>query len=203
MTASLQIALAEDDLPVRDYFEQTLVSLGHTVCCVASTGAELVAMVNQHQPDIVITDIQMPDMDGFAAAEQIYEVRPVPIIIVSGFDDPELVQRAQEHHVLAYLVKPVKSADLKVAIALASRRFAEFENLRQEAADLKQALQDRKQIERAKGILMKKADLDEQQAFRRLQKLARDNNRKLADVAQMILLTEEAIAPTNNKPKPS
>src|SRR5262249_60920406 len=103
-------------------------------------------------------------------------------------------------HILAYLAKPIKQADLEPAIAIAMRRFDQFQALRREAADLKQALEDRKVIERAKGILMKKANLGENDAFRRLQKLASDKNRKLVEIAQMILTAEEAFGAGNGGP---
>ena len=109
------------------------------------------------------------------------------------------IDRAETNHVLCYLVKPIKQADLEPAIALTMRRFEQFRALRTEAADLRQALSDRKIIERAKGILMKKVKLDEHDAFRRRQKLARDNNRKLVDVAQMIVTAEEAMRPADEK----
>ena len=112
-------------------------------------------------PDLVITDIKMPDMDGIEAAIQIYRDRPVPVILVSAFHDPELIQPCGSGPHPGYLVKPIKQADLEPAIALAMRRFEQFRNAAQEAADLRQALEDRKIIERAKGILMKKAGLDE------------------------------------------
>src|SRR5439155_14495080 len=132
-------------------------------------------------PDLVITDIKMPDMDGIDAAIQIYLERPVPVILVSAFHDAELIARAEADHILGYLVKPIKQADLEPAIALAMRRFEQFEALRKEAAGMKQALEDRKVIEKAKGLLMKKAGLDEADAFRRLQRLASDKNKKLIE----------------------
>ena len=137
----------------------------------------------------------MPDMDGIDAAAQIYRNAPVPVILVSAYHDPEFIRRAEADHILAYLVKPIKQADLEPAIGIAMRRFEQFQALRKETSDLKQALEDRKVIEKAKGILMKKAGLDEHDAFRRLQKLASDKNRKLIEIAQMILTAEEALEP--------
>jgi response regulator NasT len=102
------------------------------------------------------------------------------------------VERAEADYILAYLIKPIKQADLEPAISIAMRRFEQFQDLRKEAADLRQALEDRKVIEKAKGVLMKKTGLDEHDAFRRLQRLASDKNRKLVEVAQMILTAEEA-----------
>jgi response regulator NasT len=195
MTRSLHIAVADDEPDMRDYFQKSLRRLGHTVVAVAENGRELVEQCRVLQPDLVITDIKMPDMDGIDAATQIYKDRPVPVILVSAFHDAALIERAEADHILGYLVKPIKLADLEPVISLAVRRFEQFEELRKEAADLRQALEDRKIIERAKGLLMKKAELDEQEAFRRLQKLASDKNRKLVEIAHMILIAEEALQP--------
>jgi response regulator NasT len=158
-----------------------------------------VAQCQAKRPDLVITDIRMPDMDGIDAARQVYRDGPIPVILVSAYHDGELIERAQADHILAYLVKPIKQADLEPAIAIAMRRFEQFQELRQQAADLQQALADRKVIERAKGILMKVGELDEAAAFRRLQKLASDHNKKLVEVAQMIVFTEEATRPEKKK----
>jgi response regulator NasT len=192
MSRSLQIAVADDEPDMREYFQKILPLLGHKVVAVAETGIELVEKCAGVRPDLVITDIKMPDMDGIDAASRIYRQAPVPVILVSAYHEPEFIRRAEADHVLAYLVKPIKQADLEPAIAIAMRRFEQFQALRKETSDLKQALEDRKVIEKAKGILMKKTGLDEHDAFRRLQKLASDKNRKLVDIAQTILTAEEA-----------
>jgi response regulator NasT len=195
MSQPLRIVVADDEPDMRDYFQKCLTRLGHQVVAVAADGHELVEKCRAATPDLVITDIKMPDMDGIDAASQFYRERPVPVILVSAYHDPSLIERAEADHILAYLVKPIKQADLAPAIGLAMRRFEQFEELRREAADLRQALEDRKVIERAKGVLMKRANLDEQDAFRRLQKLASEKSRKLVDIAQMVLVAEEAIRP--------
>jgi response regulator NasT len=195
MNRALKIVVADDELDMRDYFQQILPLLGHQVLGVARTGRELVDLCSATHPDLVITDIKMPDMDGIDAAGQIYRQAAIPVILVSAYHDAEFVRRAESDHIMAYLVKPIKQADLEPAIGIAMRRFEQFEALRKETADLKQALEDRKVIEKAKGILMKKAGLDEHDAFRRLQKLASDKNRKLIDIAQTILTAEEALTP--------
>jgi response regulator NasT len=192
MNPSLRIVVADDEPDMRDYFKKILPRLGHRVIAAAENGMQLVEECRKHKPDLVITDIKMPDMDGIDAAQQIYERQPMPIILVSAYHDSELIHRAEADHVLGYLVKPIKQGDLEPAIALAMRRFEQFEALRQEAADLRQALEDRKIIERAKGILMKKAEMDEQAAFRRMQKLASEKNLKLVELARIILTAEEA-----------
>src|ERR1019366_9473974 len=144
------------------------------------------------QPDLVITDIKMPELDGIDAAIQIYQEKPMPVILVSAYHDAALIERAEMDHIMGYLVIPIKQSDLAPVIAIAVSRFAQFQALQKGAADQRQALSDRKVIERAKGILMKKTGLDEAGAFRRLQKLASDKNRKLVEIASMILTAEEA-----------
>jgi response regulator NasT len=193
MKSSLRIAVADDEPRMVEFYKETLPLLGHEVVCTASSGVELVAGCRASHPDLIITDVKMPDMDGIEAAAQISAQEPVPVILVSAHDEPQLLARASDHHVLAYLVKPIKRQDLQPAITIASSRFEEFETLRKEASDLRRALQDRKLIERAKGILMKRANLDEATAFKNMQKLARDKNRKLVQIAEMIVTIEEAI----------
>lgn len=195
MNKSLRIAVADDEPDMRDYFQKVLPRMGHKVVVLAGNGADLVEMCREQKPDLVITDIKMPDMDGIEAATRIYRNHAIPVILVSAFHDPELIERAESDHIMGYLVKPIKQADLEPVIALTLRRFDQFQALRQEAADLRQALEDRKTIERAKGILMKQAKLDESDAFRRLQKLASEQNKKLVEVANMIVVTEAALRP--------
>jgi AmiR/NasT family two-component response regulator len=187
MTPPLRIVVADDEPDMRDYFRKILPRLGHTVTAAAENGEQLVDFCRFYQPDLVITDIKMPGVDGIDAAMQIYADRPVPVILVSAYSDAKLIERAEADHIMAYLVKPIKQADLEPAIGLAMRRFEQFQALRDEAADLRQALADRKIIEQAKGILMKVLGLSEEDAFRRLQKTASAKNLKLIEVAQMAL----------------
>src|SRR5262245_43936914 len=193
MTQPLRIIIADDEPDMRDYFKKILPRLGHQVVAAAETGRELVERCLALHPDLVITDIKMPELDGIDAAAVLYQEWPLPVILVSAYHDAELIRRAESDHIMGYLVKPIKQADLEPVIALALRRFEQFQALRQEAADLRQALEDRKVIERAKGILMKRARLDEQDAFRRLQRLASDKNLKLVEVSRAIVTAEEAV----------
>jgi response regulator NasT len=195
MNHYLRIVVADDEADMRDYFRKMLPLLGHRLVAVAENGRELVQVCQEQHPDLVITDIKMPEMDGIAAAMEIYRKMAVPVILVSAYHDRELIERAEADHIMGYLVKPIKQADLEPVIALAMRRFEQFQELRNETADLRQALEDRKVIERAKGILMKKAKLDEHDAFRRLQKLASEKNLKLVEIARIILTAEEAFEP--------
>jgi response regulator NasT len=192
MSRSISIAVAEDEPLMQRYLTETLTLLGHKVECMVGTGRELVERCKAARPDLVLTDVRLPDMDGLQAATEIYAANPVPIIVISAFHDPDLLERAERNHVLAYLVKPIKQEDLEPAIAIAMSRFHEFRAMRQETDNLRQALEDRKIIERAKGLLMKRAGLDEPEAFRRLQKLARDKNQKLVEIAHIIVTADEA-----------
>lgn len=187
MNRRLRIVVADDEQDMRDYFRKILPRLGHQVVAAVATGRELIEECRTAHPDLVITDIRMPDTDGIDAAIALYRDSPIPVILVSAYHDAELIERAEADHILGYLVKPIKQSDLEPTIALAMRRFEQFEALRKEAADLRQALEDRKTIEKAKGLLMKEANLDEAAAFRRLQKLAMDNNKKMVEIAQMVL----------------
>ncbi len=192
---TLRIAIADDDLDHSALLERTVKRMGHRLAGVARTGKELVQLCRSDHPDLVITDIRMPDMDGLDAAKEIYADDPVPIIVVTAHHDPEFVERAQERHILAFLVKPIKEVDLGPAIAIVLRRFEEFEALKKDNQSLTQALEERKIIERAKGLLMKQAGLDEEAAFKRLQKLARDQRQKLAQVAKMLVLSADVLRP--------
>jgi response regulator NasT len=189
----LKISIADDEPRMRDYLWKSLERLGHTVVSGARTGRELVEHFRQHDPELVICDIKMPEMDGIDAADMIYSMQPVPIILVSAYHDDDLIQRACQKHIMAYLVKPIKDTDLRPTITVALERFREFSALRNEASTLKQALEDRKTIERAKGILMKRTGLEESEAFRRLQKLASSKSQKLVDIAHMIITAEQAV----------
>jgi two-component system, response regulator PdtaR len=195
MTNGLRIAVADDEVEMRDFFEKVLPRFGHQVVAVAENGNELVEHCRRLEPDLIITDIKMPELDGIEASSQICQERPVPVILVSAYHDPALIARAEADHVLAYLVKPIGLADLQPAIAIAMRRFAELQALQKDCQDLRQALVDRKVIERAKGLLMKLAGIDEKEAFQRLQELASEKNQKLIDAAQNILAIENAFAP--------
>ncbi len=195
MTQKLRIAVADDESDMREYYQAILPRLGHVVVSAAANGRELVEHCQTHRPELVITDIKMPEMDGIDAAAAIYQNHAVPVILVSAYHDRELIERAEADHIMGYLVKPIKQADLEPVISLAMRRFEQFQTLSKEADDLRQALQDRKIIERAKGLLMKKAGLDEQNAFRRLQKLASEKNLKLVEAAKLLVAADEAFHP--------
>lgn len=193
MNRSLSIVIADDEPRMREFFRKALERLGHRVVAEAGTGKELIEFCRNLRPELVITDIQMPDMDGIEAASEIAREQAIPVILVSAFHDDEYIERARQNHILAYLIKPITDTDLQPAIAIAMDRFQEFQMLRRETNDLKQALEDRKLIERAKGILMKRTGLDEPEAFRRLQKTATSKSMKLVEIARTIVTAEDAM----------
>ncbi|MGE3804559.1 MAG: ANTAR domain-containing response regulator [Gemmataceae bacterium] len=123
MSESYRIAVADDEPDMQAYYRKVLPRLGHRLVGVAANGQELVELCAATAPDLVISDIKMPDLDGIEAAIKIYAARPVPVILVSAYHDSELIERAAADHVMGYLVKPIKQADLPPAIALAMRRF--------------------------------------------------------------------------------
>jgi two-component system, response regulator PdtaR len=190
-TRFLNIAVADDEREMREFFQEVLTHLGHHVVASADNGRQLIEQCRATHPDLVITDIKMPDLDGFEAVAALNRERQVPVILVTAHPDVDFLARAGEGHVMAYLTKPIKPVDLQAAIGLAVMRFEQFQRLSQEAASLRQALEDRKNVERAKGILMKRLRLEEPEAFRRLRKLASDTNRKLVEVAATIMAADE------------
>ncbi len=190
MTRTLRIAVAEDERDTREYLQEMLTRLGHQVV-TASNGRQLAEQCRVLKPDLIVTDIKMPDMDGIAAADQVNAEHETPVILVSAHHDAELLARAGTDHVMGYLIKPVSQADVEAAIALAMHRFEQFQGLQKEAASLRQALEDRKLVERAKGIVMRRLRVDEPEAYRRLRKLASDHNHKLVEVAQTVLKADE------------
>jgi response regulator NasT len=191
MSQGLRIAIAEDESDMREFFQTFLPRLGHQVTVVAATGKQLVEQCRRMPPDLVITDIRMPDMDGLEATRILCREEPLPVILVTAHHDPEAMSRAETECILACLIKPIKPEDLEPAISLSMRRFEQFQALRREAVDLRRALEDRKLIERAKGIVIKRLAIEEGVAYRRLRRLASDRNWKLAELAQKIVAADE------------
>jgi response regulator NasT len=190
MMKPLRVAVAEDERDTREYLQEMLTRLGHQVV-VAANGRQLAEQCRILKPDLVLTDIKMPDMDGIDAANAINGEKETPVILVSAHHDAELLERAGADHIMGYLIKPVNQADVEAAISLAMHRFTQFQAIRREAASLRQALEDRKVIERAKGAVMRRLRVEEDEAYRRLRKLASDRNLKLVELAQTILSAEQ------------
>ena len=193
MSESLRILIGDDESIRLLSLRQQLQALGHRVVAEATNGTEAVALAAVTQPDLAILDIKMPEVDGIEAARQITRDRPIPIILLTAYSEAGLVERAAQANIAAYLMKPVAEEDLLPAITLALIRFRQFEALRREVNDLREALEARKVIERAKGILMRRLNLSEEEAFRRLQRQSQDSNRRLAQVAEAIIMADQML----------
>ena len=187
MLSPLKIVVVEDDATVRLFLKESLEKLGHPVVGEAATGTDMVRTVLELEPDVVVFDIHLPRLNGLDALRQIYQERVVAAVAITADRDQELVRRALEEHVLAYLVKPVEAHQLLPAIMIARAQFAELRELNQENANLRQALQNRKIIERAKGVLMKRYRWTEAEAFRRLQRGAMNRRTTMVELAQNVL----------------
>jgi two-component system, response regulator PdtaR len=185
----VRILIAEDETIIRLDLRKLLEEAGHEVCAEARDGAEAVELVEAHDPDLAILDVKMPRLDGIEAAKRILEERPIPIVMVTAYGQEELVARAVEAGVFGYLVKPFRETDLLPAIATARARHEELTALREEADSLADALAARKAIEQAKGILMEKDGLSEQEAFERLRRASQLTGKPLKVVAEALIAT--------------
>ena len=184
---ALRLLVADDEEAVRKTLVSMSEALGHRVVAEARDGREAVDMAELTAPDLVLLDIRMPRMDGLEAAEAILEHQCLPIVIVTGHTQHTLMRQAAEVGVFSYLVKPITPERLAAAISTAQARFADLELLREEVGDLKQALEARKLVERAKGILMRDMQVGEQEAYRWIKRTSSRSNQKLAEVARRIV----------------
>jgi AmiR/NasT family two-component response regulator len=196
----MRVLVAEDDPLIARGLTERLRSLGHDPLGPASDGAKAIELAHASPPDLYLFDIEMPNVDGLEAATQLAaDGLRRPVVVVTGVDDPSLIERSIASGVSAYLTKPVDTRELEAALALASARHAEFEALEAEVDQTRQALEDRKLVERAKGLLMSALDLSEQDAFRRLQLTARERNLRLADVASRIVEQQSLLEPARKQ----
>jgi response regulator NasT len=185
----VKILVAEDETIIRLDLRALLERSGFEVVAEARDGDEAVRLAREHQPDLAIMDVKMPRLDGIEAARRILDERPIPIVMLTAYGQDELVSRAVEAGVFGYLVKPFREQDLLPAIHAARARHAELLELREEAESLADALAARKAIERAKGLLMEKEGLSEQDAFARLRKASQVSGRPLKVVAEAVVAT--------------
>jgi two-component system, response regulator PdtaR len=185
----VRILIAEDETIIRLDLKALLERAGFEVCAEARDGEEAVALARAERPDVAIMDVRMPKLDGIEAARRILDERPIPIVMLTAYGQDELVQRAAEAGVFGYLVKPFREQDLVPAIRTARARHEELAALREEAESLAEALAARKAIERAKGLLMEKENLSEQEAFARLRKASQVSGRPLKVVAEALIAT--------------
>src|SRR5438874_8601740 len=187
----MRILVAEDETIIRLDLVEMLARAGLEVCAEARDGEEAVALAREHEPDLAIMDVKMPGLDGIEAARRILDERPIPIVMLTAYGQDELVSRAVEAGVFGYLVKPFREQDLLPAIRAARARHEELTAIRDQAESLAEALAARKAIERAKGLLMERERLTEQEAFARLRKASQLSGRPMRVVAEALIATFE------------
>jgi response regulator NasT len=188
MAETLRVLIADDEALHNLALSSQLDTLGHQVIATATNGREAVELAREFKPDLVFLDIRMPVMTGPEAAHQITAERPIPIAILSAYSDARTVEEATRSPVFHYLVKPVDPDDLAPAIAVARARFHDWADARRQREQLEVKLEERKLIERAKGLLMDTRKLSEREAYRFLQKTSQDKNTPMVELARKILL---------------
>ncbi len=186
-----RVVIADDDPIIRMDLREMLTDLNYQVVGEAADGKNAVALARDLKPELVIMDIRMPEMDGIEAAQALTQESIAPVLLLTAYSEPELVRRATEAGVVGYLVKPFREAQLGPAIEVTLGRFREFQQLHKELGDMKEALEARKVIDRAKGMLMDRFGLSEADAFRRIQKRSMDTRKSMREVAEAILLASE------------
>ncbi len=188
-----RIIICDDQSLIRRDLREMLTSQGYLVVGEASDGRSAVEMARRLEPDLVIMDIKFEgdDYDGIAAARDLTKEGIAPVLLLSAYSQRDLVERAREAGVVGYLVKPFTEADLAPAIETALARFAEFEGVRKQAESLQEALETRKAVDRAKGLLMDRKGMTEAEAFRRIQKLSMNFRKPMREVAEAIILANQ------------
>jgi len=190
-----RVLVAEDESLVATHIADYLRQLGLEVIGPASNGAQAIELAGAEPVDMALVDIRMPQMDGLEAAGVLYHRMGIPVVLLSAFSDPSYVHQGAKLGIFGYLIKPVNVDELRATIAVAWSRFRQQVELRGEVVGLKVALEDRKIVERAKGLVMERLGLSESQAMKRLQQQARNTRRKLPDVARSILESERLLRP--------
>jgi AmiR/NasT family two-component response regulator len=180
-----RILVAEDETLIRMDLVEMLTEAGYEVIAEATNGEEAIALANEYKPDLAILDVQMPVLDGISAAEKIIAIAPV--LMLTAFSQRELVDRARDAGVMAYVVKPFSISDLVPAIEIAISRHTQMRSLADEVADLHDRLETRKIIDRAKGILMKALNLTEPEAFSWIQRAAMDRRMSMKEIANAVI----------------
>lgn len=188
-----KVFIAEDDVIIRMTIRMILEKNGYEVCGEAENGKTALEKILELRPGLILTDLNMPEMNGLAVLKRVNAEYVVPSIVITGYFKKDLVEKAGKLGVSAYLMKPIDENQIMAAVEIAVKKFEEYEALKTEAESSKQALEDRKYIEKAKGIIMRQRDISEGDAMKFLQKKSRDKNMKLIKVAQEIIKMEELL----------
>ena len=189
----LRVLIAEDEDLMRELLRTNLEKMGHIVVAEATDGRQAVSLAMQHKPDAVLMDIKMPSMDGIEAAKEIVQSEPTAILFLTSFNEDELIELAGEAGAVAYLMKPFRREELAAALEVAVRRFRDLQAKDREIESLQEALETRKLLERAKGILMRRHRMSEEEAYKRIHFQARNNNRKIKEIAQSIITAADLL----------
>ncbi len=187
----VRVVIADDDPIIRMDLREMLAGMNYAVAGEAADGKHAVELARQLHPDLVIMDIRMPELDGIEAARTLTAEEVAPVLLLTAYSEPDLVQRAARAGVIGYLVKPFREAQLGPAIEVTLARFREFEQVRSELGTVREALEARKTIEKAKGFLMERFGLSEAEAFRRIQKRSMDSRKPMREVAEAVLLASQ------------
>ncbi len=190
-TQHARILIVDDESIIRLDLSERLSGLGYTVVGEAVDGEMAVSLARRLAPDLVLMDIKMPEMDGITAARILLQERIAPVVLLTAFSDRDLIEDARDAGVLGYISKPFREADLVPTIEVAIARFEEMRAIEKENVSLKDALETRRLVERAKGLLMDTHGLSESAAFRRIQKLAMDRRKSMKEIAEAIILARE------------
>ncbi len=196
----IRILVAEDEPLNALALKSQLEALGHTVIGPAANGRDAVELARKHEIDLALLDIRMPELNGIEAAQQVFLLRPVPIILLTGYSNPEYIEKAVSLPVFHYLVKPVSIEDLKPAITVARARHAEWLKYRDESESLEKKIEDRALVERAKVLLMETRHLTEADAYRVLQKESQNRNQPMVDIARTVLLAQSVLREGEQRP---
>ena len=187
-----RLILADDESVIRADLREMLTHLGYLVVGEVGDGRSAVNLARELKPDVVIMDIKMPDMDGIEAAAVLTQEKIAPVLLLTAYSQRDLVERAKEAGVVGYLVKPFREQEIAPQIEIALARFQEFRELEQQVGNLQETLETRKMVDRAKGILMDTQGLNEQEAFRKIQKMSMNNRKPMKEIAEAIILAHEA-----------
>ena len=182
-----RVLIAEDEALIRLDLREMLEEEGYAVVGEAADGETAVRLAEELRPDLVVLDVKMPVLDGLAAAERIARARIAPVVVLTAFSQRDLVERAREAGAMAYLVKPFEKKDLLPAIEMALSRHDELARLEAEVGDLRERLEARKVVERAKGALMAEHGLTEPEAFRWLQRTSMDRRTTMRALSERVL----------------
>ncbi len=187
-----RVIIADDESVIRADLREMLTNLGYLVVGEVGDGQSAVNVARELKPDVVIMDIKMPDLDGIEAAKILTQEKVAPVLLLTAYSQRDLIDRAKEAGVVGYLVKPFREQEIVPAIEIALERFKEFREMEKEVGNLRETLETRKVVDRAKGLLMDQQGLTEAESFRKIQKMSMNTRKPMKEIAEAIILAHEA-----------